>query len=213
MNKSELIKQTFKIISEITNDNFVTIKNFDYIPDRSSIENGIDVMIPSEYINEISQKLGNMGYSVRSDNLQYLYGAEPHIHFIYYTKSGDGIHFDVVTGLYYRSSNDLNLFVKINDELINSMMNNKVKVDNMWMWQPSPEDELVHLCCHTIFDKRLVKDVYVKRIDYLFELCDVEQVRWLLEKAFFKVSDTILKNIKNNKTAEIYENYISFMNY
>ena len=24
-----------------------------------------------EYINELSQKLGNMGYSVRSDNLQY----------------------------------------------------------------------------------------------------------------------------------------------
>ena len=108
---------------------------------------------------------------------------------------------------------DLNLFIKINTELIDSMMNNKVKVDGMWKWQPSPEDELVHLCCHAIFDKRLVKDAYAERIDYLFKLCEEEQLRWLLEKAFFKVSDTIFESIKNNKTVEIYKNYVSFMDY
>jgi len=213
MNKSELIEKSFKIISEITKDNFVTIRNFEYIPDESSIENDIDVMIPSKYIKDVSQRLESMGYSVGSDNLQYLYGAEPHIHFMYHDKSGYGIHFDVVTGLYYRSSNDLNLFIKINTELIDSMMNNKVKVDGMWKWQPSPEDELVHLCFHAIFDKRLVKDAYAERIDYLFKLCEEEQLRWLLEKAFFKVSDTIFESIKNNKTVEIYKNYVSFMDY
>ena len=54
MNKSELIEKSFKIISEITKDNIVTIRNFEYIPDESSIENDIDVMIPSKYIKDVS---------------------------------------------------------------------------------------------------------------------------------------------------------------
>ena len=92
-------------------------------------------------------------------------------------------------------------------------MGSKVKVDGVWKYQPSAEDELVHLCCHAIFDKRLVKESYAKRIDYLFKDCDEEKVKWLLDKAFYKVSGTIFKNIKNNKTTEIYNSYISFIDY
>ena len=208
MNKIELIKQTFEKISNITDDNFVTIRNFHHIPEESSIENDIDVLIPSKYIDDLTKELNVMGYNTQIDNLQYLYGAEPHIHYM-----GNGVHFDIVTGLYYRSSNDLNMFVKINDELTESMMDDKVKVNDIWKWQPAPEDELVHLCCHAIFDKRLVKESYAKRIDYLFKDCDETKIKWLLEKSFFKVSDTIFDNIKNNKTNEIYKSYISFIDY
>ena len=110
MSKIKLIEQTFEKISELTNDNFVTIRNFHHIPEESSMENDIDVLIPSEYIENLSKELNSMGYNIQIDNLQYLYGAEPHIHFM-----GNDVHFDIVTGLYYRSSNDLNMFVKIND--------------------------------------------------------------------------------------------------
>ena len=105
------------------------------------------------------------------------------------------------------------MFVKINDELTESMVKDKVKVNDVWRWQPAVEDELVHLCCHAIFDKRLVKESYAKRIDYLFKDCEEEKVKWLLDKAFYKVSDTIFENIKNNKTTEIYNSYISFTDY
>ena len=208
MNKIELINHTFDVISKVTNDNFVTIRNFHHIPEKSSIENDIDVLVPSEYINSLTEKLSKVNYRVQIDNLRYLYGAEPHIHYM-----TNDVHFDIVTGLYYRSSNDLNTFVSANIELNESMMGSKVKVDGVWKYQPSAEDELVHLCCHAIFDKRLVKESYAKRIDYLFKDCDEEKVKWLLDKAFYKVSGTIFKNIKNNKKTEIYNSYISFIDY
>tara|TARA_Y100000310_G_scaffold12301_1_gene12705 strand:- start:1809 stop:2435 length:627 start_codon:yes stop_codon:yes gene_type:complete len=208
MDKAKFIEQTFEKISELTDDNFVTIRNFHHIPHESSMENDIDVLIPRDYIADINAALKETGCNINVDNLQYLYGAEPHIHYI-----KDSVHFDVVTGLYYRSSNDLNIFVKINDELTDSMMKNKVKSDNIWKWQPSPEDELVHLCCHAIFDKRLVKDIYSDRIDFLFKSCDENKVKWLLKKAFYKVSETIFDDIKNYKTKEIYKSYVSFIDY
>jgi hypothetical protein len=205
MNKVEIIKQTFEKISKITNDNFVTLRNFHYIPEESSIKNDIDILIPSKYINSLTQELNTLGYRKRLDKLQYLNGAEPHI--FYKTKN---THFDVVTGLYYRSPNNLKIFVNINNELTESMIKNKVKVDNVWKWQPAVEDEIVHLCCHAIFDKRLVKKACAKRIDNLFKNCDESKVKKLLDIAFNKTSDIIFKDIKNNKTTEIYKSYISF---
>ena len=208
MNKIELINYTFDVISKLTDDNFVTIRNFHHIPEESSVENDIDVLIPSEYINNLTEELVKVGYRTQVDNLRYLYGAEPHIHYM-----TNELHFDIVTGLYYRSSNDLNTFVKINNELTDSMMKNKVKVNGVWRYQPSAEDELVHLCCHAIFDKRLVKESYSKRIDELFSDCDEEKLKWLLERAFYKVSNNIFEDIKNNRTSEIYNSYISFIDY
>ena len=208
MNKIELINNTFDVISKLTDDNFVTIRNFHHIPEESSVENDIDVLIPSEYINNLTEELVKVGYRTQVDNLRYLYGAEPHIHYM-----TNELHFDIVTGLYYRSSNDLNTFVKINNELTDSMMKNKVKVNGVWRYQPSAEDELVHLCCHAIFDKRLVKESYSKRIDELFSDCDEEKLKWLLERAFYKVSNNIFEDIKNNRTSEIYNSYISFIDY
>ena len=51
-----------------------------------------------------------------------------------YQRSADvflGVHFDIVTGLYYRSSNDSNLFVKVNDKLEKSMLKDKIDVDKI----------------------------------------------------------------------------------
>ena len=84
-------------------------------------------------------------YFIYQDQNPCLYGAEPHIHF----KNEElDVHFDIVTGLYYRSSNDSNLFIKVNDELEKSMLKHKMLVDNIWLSQPMSEDELVHLACH-----------------------------------------------------------------
>ena len=62
MNKIELINHTFDVISKLTNDNFVTIRNFHHIPEESSVENDIDVLIPSEYINNLTEELIKVGY-------------------------------------------------------------------------------------------------------------------------------------------------------
>ena len=210
MTKIEFIRKTFEIIDKITDGNFVTMRNFDDIPDNSTLKNDIDVMVPRQYIPPIAEKLNPMGYNVIQDQLQYMYGAEPHIHFE--SKDMD-IHFDMVTGLYYRSSNDLNLFINISDVLTNSMFVNKVKVDDIWMYQASPEDEIVHLCCHSVFDKRKTKPKYSQRINELFENSNKNKVKELLDLSFYMVSDTIYDAIVKKDTSDLYKTYISYSNY
>ena len=113
MRQIKLISDTFEIINDVTKGNFVTIRNFDLIPDNSSIENDIDVLVPKSYINLLLDTVKSFNYNVYSDGNPCLYGAEPHLHF---KSNEDDVHFDIVTGLYYRSTNDINLFV---DELKN----------------------------------------------------------------------------------------------
>ena len=210
MDKITLIKETFNEINNITNGDFVTMRNFDDIPYDSSLKKDIDVFIPRQHVYKLAEKLNSFGYKIIQDQLQYMYGAEPHVHFEHHELD---VHFDVVTGLYYRSANDLNLFVNISDELSNSMFNNRKQVNEIWVYEPSPEDELVHLCCHSVFDKRKTKPEYSKRINKLFEVSDVDRVKYLLDIAFHKVSEPILEALKNKETADLFQNYISFSNY
>ncbi len=209
MTKEELIQSTFKSINKITFNSFVTLRNFDLIPNESSIENDIDVLIPKEYLSDVIDAWKN-NYVIYQDQNPCLYGAEPHYHF----KNTDlGVHFDIVTGLYYRSSNDSNLFVKVNDKLEKSMLKDKIDVDKIWLSQPSIEDELVHLACHCIFDKRKVTQRYEERMNYLFKHCKKEKLINLLEIAFYKTSKLIFQSISLGNSSEIYENYISFTDY
>ncbi len=209
MIKETLIQSTFRSIDIITLSNFTTLRNFDLIPDESSIENDIDVLISKEYIPTIIDTWKD-NYVIYQDQNPCLYGAEPHYHFKNETL---GVHFDIVTGLYYRSSNDSNLFIKVNDKLEKSMLKYQMRVDEPWLSQPAPEDELVHLACHCIFDKKKVTKRYEDRMNYLFEYCQREKLIKLLEIAFYKTSKLIFHNISRGNSSKIYENYISFTDY
>ena len=209
MNREKLINSTFKSIEKITNGNFTTLRNFDFIPEQSSIENDIDVLVPNKYISDLVENCKD-NYFIYQDQNPCLYGAEPHIHF----KNEElDVHFDIVTGLYYRSSNDSNLFIKVNDELEKSMLEHKTLVDDVWLSQPSSEDELVHLACHCIFDKKKVTKRYEDRMNYLFKDCQEEKLNKLLEIAFYKTSNTIFESLSIGNSSKIYENYISFTDY
>tara|TARA_Y100001963_G_scaffold112877_1_gene156316 strand:+ start:471 stop:1103 length:633 start_codon:yes stop_codon:yes gene_type:complete len=210
MDKITLIKETFNTIDEISDGDFVTIRNFDDIPDNTSLKNDIDVFLPVQFMMSLAKKLDSEGYDVYQDQLNYMYGAQPHVHFKH--KELD-VHFDMVTGLYYRSSMNLNLFVNISDELSVSMFKNRKEVDEIWKFQPSPEDELVHLCCHAVFDKRETKPKYSKRINELFKSSDKDKVKHLLDIAFYKVSDAIYDSIVKGDTTDLYKDYMSYSNY
>ena len=93
------------------------------------------------------------------------------------------------------------------------MLKYKLRADEIWLSQPAPEDELVHLACHCIFDKKKVTKRYEERINYLFEYCQREKLIKLLEIAFYKTSQIIFHNISRGNSSKIYENYISFTNY
>ena len=137
--KVDYIQKTFDKINEVTNGRFVTIRGFDDIPHNSSTKDDIDVLIPKQFIPKLTEELHSMGYFHHLDQLQYMYGAEPHIHF----ENRDlDVHFDIVIGLFYRSSNDLNLFINIDNKLTHSMLDNRVKTEKIWQYEPTPDPHM-----------------------------------------------------------------------
>ena len=131
MNKSELISKGFEIIQHCTCNQFVTLRGFDEIPNQISVNNYIDVMVcGSHVIPYINEEFKKGGFIMHVDDHSYMYGAEPHYQFVNTTHD---VKFDIVTGLYYRSSNDKMLWIPINKEVQKSMIVNKVKVDEIWI--------------------------------------------------------------------------------
>jgi len=210
MDKEELIKHCFEIINQITCGQFVTLRGFDEIPNQISMKNDIDVMVcGSHIIPHLDEEFKKLKFTLNVDNHNYMYGAEPHYQFIH--PQAD-VKFDLVTGLYYRSTNDKMLWIPINTEVQKSMIVNKVKVNEIWIQQSSPEDELVHIICHCIFDKRKVSQKYINRINHLLTIVNEDKVKPLMERALYASWEHIYNIIKDDPS-KIYEEYVSYVKY
>jgi len=210
MNKESLISKTFDLISNVTNNRFVSIRNHDLIPHQSSMDNDIDLLIPAIFMQSLVDKLSSFGYEIYQDNNQCMYGAQPHVHLKHHTLN---VHFDIVTGLYYRSIANKNIFINIDTKLTDKMLNNKIKVDTIYRNIPHPNDEIVHLVCHCIFDKNKTTDRYKDRIIELTKNIDPDIVHDLLKLIFYKASNLIFSKVINHEVEDLYESYITFKDY
>ena len=210
MNKKELIETCFNVIEQVTCRHFITLRGFDEIPDQVSINNDIDIMVCGNHvIPMLDENLKQLGFTLHIDNHSYMYGAEPHYQF--FNENMD-VKLDIVTGLYYRSISDKMLWIPINKEVQKSMMANKVNVNEIWKQQPSYEDELIHILCHCIFDKRKVSQKYTNRIKYLLKHVDKNKIKSLMERAFYASWEPVY-NTMNTDPTNLYESYISYTNY
>lgn len=208
MDKKDLIERTFDGINE--RFDFVTLRNFELIPHDSSRANDIDIIIRKGDKEEYSKYMTSLGYSLSYDSESYIYEAESHIHCV--NPSLD-VHFDTVTGLYYRSLSDMNLFVGGFKELEDSLFDNKLSVNKCYKYIPSPEDLLTHLCCHCIFDKRNVPQKYQNSINNLFLDCNEPKLDSLFKLAFHKASSYLISLIKEGEVGSLYLKYIGYQDY
>ena len=190
---------------------FVVPRGHDEIPDQVTSKNDIDiVLVGNVSLNAISSKFQESGFKLHIDQHRYMYGAEPHIQF---THDAADLKLDMVTGLYYRSVVDNMLWMPVNKEVYKSMIRNRVyEKDKIWKFRPAFEDELVHIVCHCIFDKRKTPEKYVKRINELLPIIDETKVNYLLERAFYKASDVVFENMKTNPE-NLHNAYITFTEY
>ena len=161
----ELITRTFKKLDEFTEGEFVTLRNFDMIPERSSVENDIDILCHKD----IRPLMTKLGYKHHIDKgYKYVYNAKPHIHFTRKSETGHGVHFDLVEGLFYKSLLEKKCFVRVHEDLQEWIMKRRVKSDKCWLYQPSTVDRAVHLCCHAIFDKGVISSRTQKKYRHYF---------------------------------------------
>ena len=190
---------------------FVVMRGHDEIPNDITVKNDIDILLAGQHSLQIlANELQRNGFKMHVDQHRYMYGAEPHIQF---THEANDIKLDMVTGLYYRSVVDKMLWMPVNKEVYQSMFRNRVYCkDEIWKFRPAYEDELVHIVCHCIFDKRNTPDKYIKRINELLPLVDESKVNYLLERAFYKASDVVFETMKNNPE-NLHNAYITFTEY
>ena len=166
MNKAEKIFNTFDQLNE-GDFEFVVLRKHEFIPEKISMEEDIDIIFKREQREELTKKLGELGFERQTDDLidnAYLYGAYPHDHFI---SRAEDLHIDAVYSLAYRSLNK-GEWVPVSGSIQKSMMDNKISSDEkVWKYRPSPTDELVHTVCHTILDQRAVDDYYSNKMKEL----------------------------------------------
>jgi len=201
MTKAELLSLSFNEISNHTKKRFVIL---------SSIENDIDILILSKHIQPTVNALMSLGYTGYQDQNPCHYGAEPHIHL----KHEDcKIHLDIVTGLYYRSLSNPNLFINIDSSLTRSALDNRVSTEKIYHYHLDPLDEITHLICHCIFDKRAVTERYEARILHLLNEIDPNLLKIKLDKIFYKASDLIYNSLLMQDIKNLFLKYLTFTDY
>ena len=210
MEHVDLIKHTYDELDK--NFSFITLRNFHLIPDQSSLENDIDLLIKKEDYKKVAHFMAHLGYHLTYDTAthDYLYGASSHIHCVNRTAN---VHFDIVSGLYYRSLSRRNLFVGGYGKLEEHMWENKIKVPLCYKYQPATEDLLTHLCCHAVFDKMEVNAYYGALMEELYKKADEEKLQELFALAFFKASTELLGTMESGNIFRLVEKYIGFSDY
>ena len=191
---------------------FIVLRNHDEIPEKISIDNDLDLVVKPIYNNQLKKLLIKNNFKIKNNFIDpntYLYKSKPHIHFFDYRNN---LHLDIVNNLSYRSPNN-NEWVSVHEEIQNSLWNNKIKTNSLWIYEPSIVDLLIHLICHCIFDKKSFNYKYCEKIKYLYQKCEKQKLKDNLKLIFFKFTEKLISMIGNDELDKIINNYYSFSNY
>lgn len=211
MNKEELLKKIFSSLQS-SNVDYMVLRKHDKIPENISCLDDLDVLCKRNQRSVIKTVFRDLGFIFYSDSLEnncYLYGSYSHDHFV---NKNDDLHIDVVYSLAYRSTNS-GEWVPAHKLLQDSIWKNRKKSDKFWVYMPDAKDELIHILCHCMFDKKKVSDYYANEIFRLIKECDESELINYLQLIFFKYSDNLVKKIKIGNVKDLYKNYISFKDY
>ncbi len=205
-----LIVETFATLKACA-PRFVTLRNFDLIPYGCSCSADIDVLVEPSAISAVKAALISLGYRYHPGDQSslYLYNAKPHHHFM---NQEMDVQFDIVQMLCYRSL-DEGQFIPANEKLQSWMFERRIQVEKPWVYQPSAEDEVVHLCGHAIFDKRFVSNRYAARMEYLVGQCSREKLLEGLTLLLFRFSGQALRLLLERQAEQMYQRYLTFSDY
>jgi len=211
IDKESELKLIFNSLQK-NNISYMVLRGFDEIPEDVTYNNDLDLLCKKNDQKKIQQIFSDLKYKFYQDSLlhhTYLYAALPHQHF---RNKNKDLHIDIVYNLSYKSPNK-GEWVSIHEDLQQSIWHNKRKVDNFWSFQPSHHDELMHIICHSIFDKQEFREKYILRIKQLFPLSNHYQLKQDLELIFFKYTSSLLEQIKKEQFDQIIINYLTFKEY
>jgi len=211
MNKEKILKIIFSRLQS-TNVDYIVLRKHDQIPEDVSILDDLDILCKRNQRSAIQTIFRDFGFVFYIDSVEnncYLYGSYSHDHFV---NKNEDLHIDIVYSLAYRSTN-AGEWVPAHKLLQDSIWKNRKKTDNFWVYMPDVKDELIHILCHCIFDKKKVIDYYANVICKLIKECDEIELIYYLKLIFFKYSYNLVKKIKEGNVNDLYNDYVSFKDY
>lgn len=218
--KTELPAQTTKvdvvkrIFDELESQqvNFVTLRGFNLIPYDVSIKQDVDLLIHPDSIEQAKQIFNHFGFECthpKAPDATFLYGTHPNL---WCDHKQLDIRLDVVQELAYKGLNKCEM-VPMDKELQISIFHNKRKVDEIWKYMPSYEDEFLMLICRSIYDKRTVQKNYKDKIEQLFDKVNPQKIQRHCKIVFLKFTPQLIETIEKKETEHIFERYITFSDY
>jgi hypothetical protein len=201
----KVLKQVMKAISEKT-DRFIVLSTHD----------DVDIVVPPEEKQSIIDILTQLGFKgiINEPIPECLYYAEPQIQFFYPDFYDDNkCHIDLQTGLYYKGLVKDNVLVPVDLKFQNYIYDTRVKTDDMWKYTLSPEANVVHTVCRIIWDKKKTPPHYEERLNKLINECDFNKLSHAFDIALFKFGKKALELVKNRQFKNLFEEYITYINY
>lgn len=210
---SDQIIDIFDKLNESKID-YVLIRNIcEELPNNLIVGKDIDILVRYEQLNDIKTFFSMNGFNEvphpHRGNI-FLYGVKK---FKFFKNESNAL-FDLNFNLVCRSL-DAGQWIPLDQIVQESAWKNKryVAKDGFKYWTLSYEDEFITLIVRSIFDKKEFYDGYKERILKLLELINENDVRAKMNLIFFKYTDMLLEQIKNEEFSNIIENYISFKEY
>ena len=196
----KILEQVINAIYEKT-DKFVILSTHD----------DIDVLIPKDQKQKITDLLIQFGFKglINEPVPHCLYYAEPQIQFF----DDNKCHIDLQTGLYYKGLVQHNVLVPVDLKFQNYVYDTRVKTNDIWKYTLSPEANIVHTVCRIIWDKRKTPPHYEERLNKLVDECDFNKLSYAFEIALFKFGKKALELVKNKQFNNIFEEYITYIDY
>ena len=193
---------------------YILIRNINTeLPDNLRIGKDIDLLIHynerSKFIDFLIEK-GFKNIRHPHCNNIFLYGVNKFEFFI----NKDNVLLDLNYQLACRSLN-AGEWIPLDRKIQNSVWENKKinKIDKFTYYSLDMEDEFVALATRSVFDKKEFQKGYIKRIDELINVVDVNDVIAKFQLIFFKFTPALLNMLKKRQYEMILDRYISFSEY
>ena len=201
----KVLENVINLISEKT-DRFIILSTHD----------DVDLLVPKEQKQIVIDILTQSGFKgiINEPRPECLYYAEPQIQFFYPDFYSDNkCHIDLQTGLYYKGLVKSNVLVPVDLKFQNYVYDTRIKTNDMWKYTLSPEANVVHTVCRIIWDKKKTPPHYEERLNKLIDECDFNKLSYAFEIALFKFGKKALELVKNKKFKNIFEEYITYIDY
>ena len=209
MTKMELIQALCRDFQQNSVE-LIVLRKSGRIPGQLTLAEDIDILCHRQGREKIKRIFKAHGFLFTSEDVTeniYLYGSFPHD---YFTHQQAAICFDAAYSLSYRSLNR-GEWIPVSGSIQRSIWEHKRH--NNFFFVPSETDELLHLICHCLLDKRAVDAYYEKRIGELFAKAQQKELAVMLEKIFQKFSPRIVELISGGDQSRLFEEYITFRDY